>query len=159
MGIENCFRCFCFVITSFLHVKHVVEHRHVNPEVAGSSPALVNFSLFIQKLSKMHPVTFPRGFITWDLDTIIWMHDKWVGLHALCNLLPYFSQLITQWWFFNIINMACNVSMRDALHVFTCRQSNYVAWHCTVGHWQQLLTEDCFINDTDRRGDHLTMQF
>ena len=26
----------------------LVEPRHVNPEVAGSSPALVNFSLFIQ---------------------------------------------------------------------------------------------------------------
>ena len=30
----------------------LVEHRHVNPEVAGSNPALVNFSLFIQNLSK-----------------------------------------------------------------------------------------------------------
>ena len=39
-----------------LLIKHklaqLVEHRHVNPEVAGSNPALVHFSLFIQNLSK-----------------------------------------------------------------------------------------------------------
>ena len=29
-------------------IAQLVEPRHVNPEVAGSSPALVNFSLFIQ---------------------------------------------------------------------------------------------------------------
>ena len=30
----------------------MVERRHVNPEVAGSNPALVNLSLFIHNLSK-----------------------------------------------------------------------------------------------------------
>ena len=38
-------------------------HRHANPEVAGSSPALVNLSLFIQNLSKMYPVSFPCGLL------------------------------------------------------------------------------------------------
>ena len=28
----------------------LVERRHVNPEVVGSNPALVNFSLFNHKL-------------------------------------------------------------------------------------------------------------
>ena len=36
----------------------LVECRHVIPEVAGSSPALVYFSLFIQNLSKKYPVSF-----------------------------------------------------------------------------------------------------
>ena len=35
------------------------ERRHVNPEVAGSNPALVNFSLFIQHLSDNGPIQFP----------------------------------------------------------------------------------------------------
>ena len=41
-----------------------VEPRHVNPEVAGSSPALVNFSLFIQIYLKSAPSQFPLWFIT-----------------------------------------------------------------------------------------------
>ena len=39
--------------------------RRVNPEVAGSNPALVNVSLFIQNLSKNVPSQFPLWFITW----------------------------------------------------------------------------------------------
>ena len=42
-----------------LQLAQLVAHRHVNPEIAGSSPAGVNFSLFIQNLSKMYPVSFP----------------------------------------------------------------------------------------------------
>ena len=34
-------------------VSSVVERRHVSPEVAGSDPALVNFSLFIQNYLKI----------------------------------------------------------------------------------------------------------
>ena len=37
---------------------------HVNPEVAGSSPALVNYSLFIQIYLKSVPSQFPLWFIT-----------------------------------------------------------------------------------------------
>ena len=40
---------------------------YLNPEVAGSNPALVNFSLFIQSLSKNVPSQFPLWFITWYL--------------------------------------------------------------------------------------------
>ena len=36
----------------------------INPEVAGSSPALVNFSLFIQIYLKSVPSQFPLWFIT-----------------------------------------------------------------------------------------------
>ena len=39
------------------------EPRHVNPEVAGSSPALVNLSLFNQIYLKMYPVSFPCGLL------------------------------------------------------------------------------------------------
>ena len=47
----------------------LVEPRHVNPEVAGSSPALVNFSLFIQIYLKMYFLTqFPLWFITWRVN-------------------------------------------------------------------------------------------
>ena len=41
----------------------LVEHRHVNPEVAGSNPALVN--LFTQNFSKNVPSQIPLCFITW----------------------------------------------------------------------------------------------
>ena len=43
----------------------LVEPRHFNPEVAGSSSALVNFSLFIQIYLKSVPSQFPLWFITW----------------------------------------------------------------------------------------------
>ena len=39
------------------------QRMHVNLEVAGSNPALVNVSLFIQSLSKMLPSQFPLWFI------------------------------------------------------------------------------------------------
>ena len=38
-------------------------YSQLNPEVAGSSPALVNFSLFIQIYLKMYPVSFPCGLL------------------------------------------------------------------------------------------------
>ena len=42
----------------------MVEHRHVNLEVAGSSPALINFSLFKSKIiEKLYPVSFPCGLL------------------------------------------------------------------------------------------------
>ena len=41
----------------------LVEHLHINPDVAGSNPALVNFSLFIQNLSKMYPLSFHCGLL------------------------------------------------------------------------------------------------
>ena len=44
----------------------LVERRHVNPEVAGSNPALVNLYLFIQNVSKNVPSQFPLWFITWE---------------------------------------------------------------------------------------------
>ena len=34
-----------------LQLAQLVERRHVNPEVSGTNPALVNFSLFIQNVS------------------------------------------------------------------------------------------------------------
>ena len=58
---ENmCEQCSCLETTAIKLTKELqeqsseaekaqlVEPRHVNPEVTGSSPALVNFSLFIQ---------------------------------------------------------------------------------------------------------------
>ena len=42
----------------------LVEPRHVNPEVAGSSPALVNLYLFILIYLKSVPSQFPLWFIT-----------------------------------------------------------------------------------------------
>ena len=36
--------------TANIRLVQLVERRHVSPEVAGSNPALVNFSLFIQNL-------------------------------------------------------------------------------------------------------------
>ena len=42
----------------------LVEPWHVNPEVAGSSSALVNFSFFIQiYLKNVFPVSFPCGLL------------------------------------------------------------------------------------------------
>ena len=38
--------------------------ENINPEVAGSNPVLVNFSLFIQNLSKNAPSQFPLWIIT-----------------------------------------------------------------------------------------------
>ena len=49
------------LITGF--IAQLVEPRHINPEVSGSSPALVNFSLFIQIYLKMYPVSFPCGLL------------------------------------------------------------------------------------------------
>ena len=43
----------------FNKVSSCIEPRHVNLEVAGSSPALVKFSLFIQIYLKMYSVRFP----------------------------------------------------------------------------------------------------
>ena len=40
----------------------MVEPRHVNPELAGSSPALVNVSLFIQIYLQTVPSQFPLWF-------------------------------------------------------------------------------------------------
>ena len=42
----------------------LVERRHLNPEIAGSNPALVNLSLFIKNVSKVVPSQFPLWFIT-----------------------------------------------------------------------------------------------
>ena len=47
--------------------KGKVQQWHVDPEVAGSSPALVNFSLFIQIYLKSVPSQFSLWFITWYL--------------------------------------------------------------------------------------------
>ena len=43
----------------------MVERQHISPEVVGSNPALVNFSLSIQTLSikKMYSVSFPCGLL------------------------------------------------------------------------------------------------
>ena len=41
--------------------KDIANIGLINPEVAGSNPTLVNFSLFIQNLSKLYPVSFPCG--------------------------------------------------------------------------------------------------
>ena len=60
----------------------LVEPRHVNPEVAGSSPALVNFSLFIQIYLKSVPSQFPLWFITW------YLYKKVVSLYMVHPLLP-----------------------------------------------------------------------
>ena len=42
---------FLAIIT--VHVAQLVQRQHVNLEVTGSNPTLVNFSLFIQNLSKI----------------------------------------------------------------------------------------------------------
>ena len=49
-------------LDSSVGIAQLVEPRHVNPEVAGSSPALVNFSLFIQIYLKSVPSQFPLWF-------------------------------------------------------------------------------------------------
>ena len=46
-----------------LHKNKFIEHRHVNPEVAGSSPALVNCLCSCRSLSKVNPVGFPCGLL------------------------------------------------------------------------------------------------
>ena len=40
----------------------LVERRHVNPEVAGSNPALVDFSWFIPNLSKVGGLNYLGHF-------------------------------------------------------------------------------------------------
>ena len=45
------------------YIAQLVEPRRVNPEVAGSNPVLVNFSLFIQIYLKMYPASFPCGLL------------------------------------------------------------------------------------------------
>ncbi len=37
--------------------------QHVNPEVTGSSPTLVNFPLFNPKVFQMYPISFPCGLL------------------------------------------------------------------------------------------------
>ena len=69
--------------TANIHVGRViaqlVEPRHINPEVAGSSPALVNFSLFIPNLSK-------KPFFKYNFYILINVHctsqgnAKWIDL-------------------------------------------------------------------------------
>ena len=66
--------CYC-TTTPFNTLAQLVEPRHVNPEVAGSSPALVNFSLFVQIYLKSVPSQFPLWFITWPFERI-WKVEK-----------------------------------------------------------------------------------
>ena len=64
----------------------LVERLHVNPEVAGSNPGIVNCSLFIQNVSKMYPVSFPCGLLH-DISQFFFVHPKFNIVIGRENLL------------------------------------------------------------------------
>ena len=60
------------------------EPRHVNPDAAGSSPALERFSLFNQIYLKMYPISFPCGLLHgtyYKIKIIGYCYCKILSLH------------------------------------------------------------------------------